>query len=188
MKVSYTGIPHELPDKAQRKVDAKFGKLSKLLEARGEHSAHVIVRQQRKSFQAEVTVSFYDHQFIGIGSDTDLLTALSAAIEKLESQALKQRAKWREKKRRAELPPAEPPAPPEPPKPARKAAQEKAAAKNANRVVRVRTPEQQKPITLDEALIEIGKDRDYLVYHDASRRAVSVLIRRADGSFDLIEA
>ena len=56
------------------------------------------------------------------------------------------------------------------------------------RVFRVNGADRRKPITLDEALIEIGKDRDYLAYRDADTERLAVLIRRRDGHFDLIES
>ena len=42
-------------------------------------------------------------------------------------------------------------------------------------------------MTLEEALLEI-EGRNYVVYHDAETDRVSVLMRRRDGNFDLIEA
>ena len=36
MKVSYRGIEKQLPSKLQEKLDAKFAKLSKMIEKRGE--------------------------------------------------------------------------------------------------------------------------------------------------------
>jgi putative sigma-54 modulation protein len=47
--------------------------------------------------------------------------------------------------------------------------------------------EGRKPMTLDEALIAID-GRNYVVYRDAESNRVSVLVRRRDGDFDLIEA
>jgi putative sigma-54 modulation protein len=43
-------------------------------------------------------------------------------------------------------------------------------------------------MTLDEALLEMDARRDYLVYRDAETGRVSVLVRRRDGHFDLVEA
>jgi putative sigma-54 modulation protein len=43
-------------------------------------------------------------------------------------------------------------------------------------------------MTLDEALLEMEKARDYLVYRDAETDRVSILVRRRDGHFDLIQA
>ena len=58
----------------------------------------------------------------------------------------------------------------------------------SKRVFRVNHNGRRKPITLDEALLLMDKDRDYLVYRDAERESVSILVRRRDGHFDLIEA
>jgi len=42
-------------------------------------------------------------------------------------------------------------------------------------------------MTLDEALIEMEKRPRVMVYRDADRECLSVLVRRRDGHFDLIE-
>jgi putative sigma-54 modulation protein len=180
MKVTYKGIPHPLAPRIQQKLDAKFAKLAKLLDGRGEREAHVIVAQERHLHRAEVTVQFYDHQLVGIGSDSDLLTALTAALEKLDTQAVKTRGKWRETHRRkgTVTEPAEPPA----------AASASSGQASAKRVFRVNGAGRRKPMTLDEALLEMDQNREYLVYRDAEREGLSVLVRRRDGHFDLIES
>ena len=100
MKITYRGMPHVLPPKIQQKLDAKFAKLAKLLDGRGEREAHVMVTQERRMCCAEVTLQFHDHKLVGKGSDADLFTSLSMALEKLDAQAVKQRAKWRTTHRR----------------------------------------------------------------------------------------
>jgi putative sigma-54 modulation protein len=182
MNVSYKGMKQELPPKIQSKLDAKFAKLSKLLEKRGEKEAHVVVTNERHLHQAEVTIQFYDHQLVGVGSDGDLFKALSEALERLETQAVKQRTKWREKHRKdtpakgegGETTPEQPEA-------------KRPDGKIRKRVFRVNHQGERKPMTLEEALIEIDKDQDYLVYRDADKECLSVLVRRRDGHFDLIE-
>ncbi len=79
MKVSYRGIQGELPPKIQEKLDVKFAKLSKLLEKRGEKEAHVVITTERHLHHAEITMQFYDHQFVGLGSGADLLAAMTGA-------------------------------------------------------------------------------------------------------------
>src|SRR5579871_3974318 len=101
MNISYKGVKTELSPKFQGKLDAKFAKVSKLLERRGEKEAHVVVTSERHLHHAEITVQFYDHQLVSVCSDADLFTALTNALAKLEQQALKQRTKWREKTRRS---------------------------------------------------------------------------------------
>src|SRR5216683_6128066 len=146
MKITYTGMHGELPPKLQEKLDAKFSKLSKMLERRGEKEAHVVVTTERHLHNAEITLQFYDHQLIGIGSDGDLFTAMSVALEKLEKQAVKQRTKWREKHRRCDVSESvmEVPATP---------AGDHASP--SRHVFRVDHHENNKPITLEEALMEM---------------------------------
>ncbi len=43
-------------------------------------------------------------------------------------------------------------------------------------------------MTLDEAMIEMENQADYVVYRDSDRDCLSVLVRRPDGNFDLIES
>ena len=43
-------------------------------------------------------------------------------------------------------------------------------------------------MTLEEALLEMEDHRDYMVYRDADKACLSVLVRRRDGHFDLIES
>jgi ribosome hibernation promoting factor len=181
MKIAYKGMHGDLPPKLQEKLDAKFAKLSKLLERRGEKEAHVVVTEERHLHRAEITLQFYDHQLAGAGADADLFTALSQALEKLEKQAVKQRGKWREKARRTEPPQtaeSEPagqaPAPVEPDR--------------SPRIFRVNHHQRRKPMTVEEAVLQMEDGREYLVYRDAEKECVSVLVRRRDGHFDLIES
>ena len=194
MKVTYKGMPHSLAPKIQQKLDAKFAKLAKLLDGRGEREAHVMVTQERRMCCAEVTLQFHDHKLVGHGSDTDLFTALSAALQKLDAQAVKQRGKWRTTHRRngqsvGRMEEAERPEVPAATKAPRSSSAREADGK---RVFRVNGVGKRKPMTLDEALLEMDKNRDYLVYRDADRDAkregLSVLVRRRDGHFDLIES
>ncbi len=52
---------------------------------------------------------------------------------------------------------------------------------------RIDNHERRKPMTLEEALLEMDRTRDYMVYRDAVTNRVSVLIRRGEGHFDLVE-
>jgi len=184
MKVTYTGMPHSLPPKIQQKLDGKFAKLAKLLDGRGEREAHVIVAQERRMCCAEITLQFHDHKLVGKGSDMDLFTALSMALTKLDSQAVKQRIKWRATHRRKDegvrqSSEAEAPA---------SRARQRGGESEGKRIFRVNGDGRRKPMTLDEALLEMDQNRDYLVYRDAQREGLSVLVRRRDGHFDLIES
>jgi putative sigma-54 modulation protein len=189
MNISYKGMKQELSPKIEKKMDAKFAKISKLLEKKGEKEAHVVVTSERHLYCVEITVQYYGHQLIGKGSDTDLLNALSEACEKLEIQAVKTRGRWREKHRRTEAPaPAPEPAAPKGKAVSKAKATALATAKanGAARIFKVNHHEKRKPMTLDEAVMEMEQNQDYLVYRDADD-GVRVLVRRRDGHLDLIE-
>ena len=182
MKITYTGRQVELAPAQLKKLEARFAKVGKLLDGRRESEAHVILSLERHLHCAEVTVNYYNHQFVGIGSSNDLFAAIHSAIEKLEKQALKERTKWRDTKRmprKAEAAEREEPTP----APARKAPK----SPRERQVHRVNHHEKRKPMTLDEAVLEMDQTRDYLVYRDADTDKVSVLVRRRDGNFDLVE-
>jgi len=178
MKITYTGRQVELAPAQLKKIEAQFAKVGKLLDGREQKEAHVILSLERHLHQAEITVNYHNHPLVGIGSNVDLFTAIHSAIEKLEKQSIKVRAKWRDTKRvpRKEEA-AEPPESAAGPEP-----------ETERRIFRINHHERRKPMTLDEALLEMEKGREYLVYRDADSDRVAVLVRRRDGNFDLIEA
>lgn len=182
MKITYTGRQVELAPAQQKKLETRFSKIGKLLDGRREVEAHVILSLERHLHHAEATVNYYGHQLAGLGSNSDLFTAISGAAEKLEKQAVKAREKWRDTKRtprKADVS-TEPAA-------ASAEAEAEAEAEPERRVYRVNHHQKRKPMTLDEALLEMDKNRDYLVYRDAETDRISVLLRRRDGHFDLVE-
>lgn len=183
MKVTYTGKQTALLPAQQRKLDARIAKIAKVVDSpKSEKEAHVVLSNERHLVRAEVTVDFYDHRVVGIGQDTEQYAALAEAFEKLEKQLLKLRAKWRDSKRGNKV--------------SWSTAEEEAEAMEASEeeesgsgghVFRLKQPSRRKPMTLDEALLEMENGRDYLVYMDAEADKLSVLIRRRDGNFDLIQ-
>ena len=185
MNISYVGKRPELKPDQQRKLDAKWEKITKLIEWKGQREAHVVITNERHLTNVEVTCNFYDHPLVGLGTGDDYFAAASTALEKLEKQALKVRTKFRDTHRapkdKSMAGTAEPGA--------MVAAEgnEAVDTEPITRIYRVNHHEQRKPMTLDEAMIEIA-ERPYVVYRDAEKDCVSVLIRRADGHFDLVES
>jgi len=179
MKITYTGRQVELAPGQLKKIQAQFSKVGKLLDGREQTEAHVVLSLERHLHQAEITVNYHNHELVSIGSNVDLITAIHSAIEKLEKQSIKVRAKWRDTMRTPRKQAAA--APPEP-------AAEPEEQESARRVNRINHHERRKPMTLEEALLQMEKGADYMVYRDAETSRVAVLVRRRDGDFDLIEA
>lgn len=187
MNISYAGKRPELTSEQNRKLDQRWDKIAKLIEWKGTREAHVAITTERHLTNVEITCNFYDHPLAGLGSSADYFTAACTALEKLEKQALKVRTKFRDTKRTAKDRSAEAVAASEPvPAPGGKQPVE-AEAEPVTRIYRVNHHDQRKPMTLDEAILVID-DHPYIVYRDSEKDCVSVLIRRKDGDFDLVEA
>jgi putative sigma-54 modulation protein len=197
MKLIFSGKTKEFTPDLQEKFSAKLAKLSKLVERRGEREAHVMHQVQRHLHKVEVVVNFYDHALIGEGSDADLDKALIGAASKLEKQVLKMRGRWRDTHRDAKGVRANKESGVETPAaPTTKAPVVKSSAKAKNngnglvtkpRIYKVNYREDRKPMTLEEAILEMDSNVPYFVYRDNSDY-ISVLVRRPDGNLDLIES
>jgi putative sigma-54 modulation protein len=203
MKLIVSGKTKEFTPQIQEKFSAKLAKLSKFVERRGEREAHVTHHMERHLHKVELIVNFYDHSLVGEGSDTDLDTALCGAVEKLEKQAVKLRAKWRDTHRdvkhvrsdkemfggttAAAAPKAEPVKALKTAK-AQKVETKARIADPKPKLFRVNYDEDRKPMTLEEAKLEMQAGANYVVYRDCDRDRLSMLVRRPDGHLDLIEA
>ncbi|MDX2150319.1 MAG: ribosome-associated translation inhibitor RaiA [Bryobacteraceae bacterium] len=178
MKVTYTGKIEKLLPAQQTKIEGRFAKLAKFFDRKGEKEARIIVTTERHLQHAEITVQWYDHAVVCVGSDSDLFTAICDAIDKLEKQILKLRTKWRDTKRSAAPPKNEP----------EEIAVFEPEEGQEKRIYRVNHHAARKPMTLEEAMLEMEDGLDYVAYRDAQSDRLSVLVRRRDGHFDLVEA
>jgi ribosomal subunit interface protein len=188
MNITYTGKHGDLPSEQQRKLDAKLAKLSKMIDPKGDNKqAHVIVSTERHLTNAKLTVNYYDKQLVGLGSGADLFTAVTTAVDKVEEKLHDLREKWRDNRREPKDRTLDEGAGPNETAPSAAAlVTEGSEESDGAKVFRVDHHERRKPMTLDEAMLAV-EGRDYVVYRDAVKDCVSVLIRRADGNFDLIE-
>lgn len=179
MIVHYTGRNVDLSAEQIAQVEADFAKLSRLIDGRGEYEAHVVVAQQRHLRKVEVTVPWRDHTLVGEGSGTDLAAAIHDAIDKTTKQAVKIKSRLRDTKRKGP-----------------KTAVAVAVATNGTPAARTPPPRinkvtqhnRRKPVTFDEALLEMTDDKAYVVYRDVRTSKVCVIVRRLDGNLDYIEA
>ena len=156
-----------------------------MLDKQGEKEGHIILTAVRRQRKAEITVNHHHHNFAGMATANDDFTALASAIDKLEKQIIRQADKWRTTTRHsgsvkqiAEEPDVEP----------GEAVPEEAEPEvNGAQIFRPILKNNRKPMTADEAVLAITEKQNYLVYRDADSGTSSVVIRRADGNFDLIE-
>jgi putative sigma-54 modulation protein len=177
MKVTYTGRQEQFTPAQKTKLDAKLAKLGKLLDLKGgEREAHVILTSERHLRRAEITVRVFDHPMVGVAAEADQFTSILSAVERLEKQVLKLRGKKRDTKRE-----------PKEAWPAPAVVEASSQKPGGKRVFRVDEQHYRKPMTIEEALLEMDRKRDYVVFRDAETDRVNVLLRRRDGNFDIVE-
>jgi putative sigma-54 modulation protein len=206
MKLIVSGKTKEFTPELQEKFGLKLAKLSKLIERRGEREAHVMHHMERHLHKVEVVMNLYDHQVAVNASNADLDNALIDAAVKLEKQVVKMRTKWRTTHRNAKEVRSSKESWDAPEKlltaktPAAKngngkvngvalngkAAAMKRAAKP--KIFRVNYDEDRKPMTMEEAMMEMESGEMYTVFRNSQENCISVLVRRSDGNFDLIES
>ena len=128
--------------------------------------------------RAEVTLHARGEHFMhGEGDGRDASTALSAAFDKVDSQALKLKNKWTRGKRRSVSGA----------KVAAAAMPRERVTEPQVRIVRARRYEV-KPMSVDEAALEVGADQSaFVVFRNATTDTINVLFRRPDGNLGLIE-
>ncbi|HXJ36802.1 MAG TPA: ribosome-associated translation inhibitor RaiA [Candidatus Eisenbacteria bacterium] len=138
--------------------------------------AHVILSVAKERHAAEVTLQADHVTMFAKEETTDLYAAIDLAVEKLEHQAQKLRAKRKEHKGpsaavRTQV--------------AEDAAPSRGAASRP-RVIPRRVSA--KPMGVDEALETLARTGDeFLVFTNAASQTLAVLYRRKDGNYGLIE-
>jgi putative sigma-54 modulation protein len=178
MRISVT-FRHVDPTPALRTyAEEKLARVKKYL--RRPVDAHVILSVAKERHVAEITLKA-DHVTMFAQEEThDLYSAIDLALDKLEHQA--QKLKARRQRRKGGGRAVEPPE-----VTASVLAAEPRGPGGAREVVRTSSVAA-KPMSVDEAVEQLESSRDeFLVFTNASTRTLAVLYRRKDGTFGLIE-
>jgi len=175
MTIEYTGRQTDVAPALRTLAERKLKKLDRLLG--GITHAHVIVGVDRHRKTAEVSVHSRRVDLSAAVESGDLAASLAGVLDKLARQAQRHVGRIRERKRR--------PAGAERVRPSGR--EEAGREGGAPRVLRSRRF-MAKPMTVEEAALEMGKSREgVVVFRDAVTERVSVLYRRSDGNLGLIE-
>jgi putative sigma-54 modulation protein len=183
MDFEYTGRHVDVTPAIRRHVEENFGKLDALFENSTTARAHVIIDVVKNRHIAEILLHWREHTLTAKDTNADMYQALTRCIDKIEKQALKMRKKLIERRQQAApasavapevdgdggAPPAEEPAPRGP----------RIIAARRYRV---------KPMTAEEAAMALADDSDqFVVFRDSDSDRLSVLYKRKDGNFGLIQ-
>lgn len=171
MEIHFTArhfdVAPELRDYITRKLEKLEHVLENILEAR------VILTAENYRHIAEVTLLIRRHEFVSREESADMHTSADAVIEKLEQQLRRYKEKRLSRGRRDGR------------------AIEAGTTRPATReriISRREVHDEPEQLTVDEALEQLDDDGgEVLVFQNRETRKTSVLYRRQDGSFGLIE-
>ncbi|HZE68412.1 MAG TPA: ribosome-associated translation inhibitor RaiA [Pyrinomonadaceae bacterium] len=176
MKFEYTGRHVVVSPAIRKHVEDHFKKLEHIFND-STATVHVIIDVEKNRHIGEVVVYWRDHTLTAKVVNADMYMALTAAIAKIEKQALKLKNKIIGRKQGAKRAAAVAPEPdgrleasPRPP-----------------RIIAARRYTV-KPMTAEEAALRLTSEADqFVVFRDADTERLGVLYKRSDGNFGLIE-
>jgi putative sigma-54 modulation protein len=184
MTIEFTGRKIEITPALKSFSEQKLKKLSRVID--GIIEAHVILTVEKHRQSAEIIVHSAHATLTGSETTDDLYKSIGQVLAKLEKQAIKLKGRYFSGKKRGkggksirggreigdEMPVL---------------TRAATAADGGPRVIRSRRYAV-KPMSVDEALLQAQGSKDtFLVFRDARSQRVSVLYRRPDGNYGLIE-
>jgi putative sigma-54 modulation protein len=172
MNVHYTARKAALTPEIQAYCEKRLARLKDLVDA--VLDVNVILNIQRNRSKAEIHVRAKGVGYVVIEETPDMMDSLNRAFDTLETRIRKDRAKWREKKRRGGR--------------ERKAlAPAVAVPEPENRVIRA-SFFSLKPMSLEEAIIQLdAKAKEVFLFRREGSQEWAAVYRRKDGQYGLIE-
>jgi len=175
MRFEYTGRHIEVTPALKSHVEDHFEKLNHLFNGNSA-KAHVIIEVERGRHRSEIIVNWRREVLTAATTKPDMYQSLSQSITKIEKQALKLKNKIVDKSHRAiKIGEA-----------ASRVGQLRPAPTSA-RIINARRYAV-KPMTDDEAALELESDENqFLVFRNSEDQKVSVIYKRKDGNYGLIQ-
>ncbi len=172
MNVHYTARKTALTPEIRAYCEKRLARLKDLVDA--VLDVNVILNIQRTRHKAEIHVRAKGVGYVVIEEAPDMMDSLNRAFDTLETRIRKDRAKWREKKRRGGR--------------ERKAlAPAIVAPEPENRVIRA-SFFSLKPMSLEEAIIQLdAKAKEVFLFRREGSQEWAAVYRRKDGQYGLIE-
>lgn len=174
MKIEFTGRHLDVTPALREHVNEHLERIGHLFSGNNT-KVHVIIEVERGRHRSEIVVKWRNEVLTAASTLSDMYQSLSKSIAKIEKQALKLKNKVIDKSHRA-----------------RKvgAIAAKSAVRpipSAPRIIKSRNY-RVKPMTTEEASLLLSDGDDgFLVFRNASGGRVSVLYKRKDKNFGLIE-
>ncbi|MDQ4120025.1 MAG: ribosome-associated translation inhibitor RaiA [Acidobacteriota bacterium] len=176
MRIEVTGRHLEVTPAIKTHVETELKKLSNMFPGDAAN-AHFVVDVEKNRQRAEIVLMIGERALTATTTDKDLYTAVTKAVQKVEKQALKLKEKRVDRRQNAKKTAAVAPTPdgnimaaPPPPQ----------IVEANNYAVKPMTPE-------EAAILLAGDTSQFLVFRDAESESLSVIYKRSDGNYGLIQ-
>ena len=171
MRIDIRGDKVKITEAIKSQIEEKLGKLDQYFENPEELKAYVVVRVRNKEQIIEVTIPTPKFTLRAETSEEDLYTAIDLTIDKLERQIRKNKTKMRRKFKdvlQYEM------------------MMDITEDEDESSIVKRKTIEL-RPMDEEEAILQMELvDHDFFVFKNVDTESVSVLYKRKDGSYGII--
>lgn len=173
MKFEYTGRHMEVTPALRSHVETHFNRIDHLFSGNNAQ-AHVIIEVEKGRHRSEIVVNWRKEVLAANSTLADMYQSLSKTIDKIEKQASRLKSKIIDKHHKAikvttvaepnaEIAPASP----------------NIISEKNNTV---------KPMTDEEAVLNLNaQERNFLIFRNADNQRISVIYKRSDGNYGLIQ-
>jgi len=175
MIFEYTGRHIDVTPALRTHTEEHFRRIDHLFNGNAT-KAHIILEVERGRHRSEVIVNWRNDVLTATTSLADMYQSLSQTIDKIEKQALRLKKKVTDKSHRAEK--------------ASSVLQKEIEVEPAPKAPRIINEQRYvvKPVTAEEAAMRLeGEDNNFIVFRNAESQQISVIYKRKDGNYGLIE-
>jgi len=172
MNVHYTARKTALTPEIKAYCEKRLARLKDLVDA--VLDVNIILAIQKNRHKAEIHVRAKGVGYVVLEEASDMMEALNKAFDTIETRIRKDRAKWREKKRRGG-------------RERKTLAPGAAVVEPENRVIRANFYSA-KPLSLEEAIVQLdAKAKEVFMFRREGTQEWAAVYRRKDGQYGLIE-
>jgi putative sigma-54 modulation protein len=172
MNVRYTTRQADLTPEIKAYCEKRLARLKNLLD--DILDVNFILGTQKGRSKAEIHVQAKGRGFVVVEETLGMLESLNLAFDTLETRIRKDRAKFRERKRRGG-------------RERKVAAPVSAVPEPENRIIRADFFATA-PMTLEEAIVQLdAKDKEVFLFRREGSKAWAAVYRRKDGQYGLVE-
>ena len=177
MKFEYTGRHVEVTPALRSHVENQFTKINHLFNGNdGAARAHIVIEVEKGRHRSEIILHWRNEVMTATSTVSDMYKSLSQTISKIEKQVLRLKTKITDKHQRAKKVTA-----------VAEAKTDVSPEPTAPRIVPTRRYSV-KPMTDEEAVLRLNDDENqFLVFRNADNQRISVIYKRKDGNYGLIQ-